>query len=127
MTTPGSLSFPRVTTIASLGFMVFFFFCIIVKSSTAPDFDWVKTVSVSDDLTVSLSGLKCGTNIPRLQLDGWTKSVVDPKVDRYTKNGQTVVINQTEEATGAATGYFSLRYTDKTGSTVDIKGRLNCP
>ena len=100
----------------------FSIFRIIVSSTTTPDFDWVKTVTVSDDMTVSFTGLECGTNIPRLMVDGWSKSVVDSKVDRYTKNGQTVVVNQTEEATGAVTGYFSLRYTDKAGKTVDIKG-----
>ena len=107
-------------------FVVLHFSLFLVSSSTAPDFDWIQTVTVSDDLTVSLHGLDCGTNIPRLQCNGWTKSVVNPQVDRYTSNGQTVVVNQTEVPTGVVVGSFSLRFTSQSGTSVTIKGRDYC-
>ena len=101
---------------------VLFCFSHTVRSSSVPDFDWVSTITVSEDLTVSLYGADCGKNIPRLNINFFTKSVISPKIDRYTNGNRTVIINQAETATGAVTGTFSLLFKDNTGTEIPIQG-----
>uniref|UniRef100_A0A7M5WXN7 IPT/TIG domain-containing protein n=3 Tax=Clytia hemisphaerica TaxID=252671 RepID=A0A7M5WXN7_9CNID len=92
-----------------------------ITRTTEPDFDWSKTVTVSDDLAISLHAQDCMVNIPRLEIHNWAKSTVGANIDQFTSNGHSIIVNQTKELPGPATGSFDLKFTDRNEKEIFIR------
>jgi hypothetical protein len=99
-------------------------FYFTVSSSEEPSFDWVKKVTVTSDLQVEFHLQDCQTNIPRLEVSGWTKSSPEQTVDRYVSTSNIVVVNQTFLASGSLFGSFSLKFTDQNGVSRVAQGNI---
>jgi len=84
----------------------------------------VKTVTVTSDLQVEFQLQDCQTNIPRLEVSGWTKSSPEQTIDRYLNGSNIVVLNQTSSASGPLLGSFSLKFTDKNGVGRITRGNI---
>lgn len=98
-----------------------FRFSYLVSAVDTP-FAWVRNMTVSDDLTITMFPNGCPTSFPSLEINQWTEAG-SGNTKTFTKSSNSITITQQSAPASGASGTFSLKFHGQDGEEYMIDGK----